>query len=337
MNDAVKKYKIRRQKRLDARGYRKDEDDGEWRTTDAGNKILIEDGVVVGGNLYARASMGKPEGKEIPKKSVKLSKDGTIQHAISGLRGEERKNLAEVIRKGEGKDCIFGGFYKVGTSGGSLKTAEFFNPFTGESFRATVSDSEHTWTDNDPLCSALASIEENDDAKWLYNRSSGVVQKGDKVRVMRGRTLEHGTEANVREIYTSKYGGKEVKYAYLDNGEKINVDNVAIVEDGKLIDRNATVKELKVKGSSGRKKTIRFTEQEREWADGMADFVNGDLRKGDKRGVMAKASQFLRGMTLTVSADGESKDYTIDRPRDFVDELVRLMEDGKKVSISTKW
>lgn len=241
MDKAVRRYRQRRKLRLDARGFRLDEDDEEWRTTDSGQKILIEDGIVVGGNPFVRASMGKPEGKEIPKKSVKLSSDTSIHSFINKLKPDERKNLAESIKNGKDKNCIFGGFYKVGTSGGSLKTADFFNPFTGESFSATISDKEDARMEDDPLCDVLSKIPENEDAKWAYNRSNGIVQKGDTVRVVKGRTLEHGTEAKVREIYPMKdrYGRYVADYAYLDNGEKINVTNVSIVEDGKLIQSKA--------------------------------------------------------------------------------------------------
>lgn len=53
MNDAVKKYKVRRKKRLDARGYRVDEDQ-EWITMN-GTHIPIEDGKAVGGPVNGKA------------------------------------------------------------------------------------------------------------------------------------------------------------------------------------------------------------------------------------------------------------------------------------------
>ena len=225
MDGAVKSYRFRRAQRLKAR-FDADEE-GVWKTTDKGHKILIKDGVVVGGNPFAYASMGAPEDKPLPK-SVKLSKDSRIDDFI---RKNDRNQIAGALKRHG--DCIFGGFYKVEEE---ARVATFFNPYTGEQFSAykTVRTTG-PWgmeDEEDELGGILSSIKQNEQVTKLYNRCSGIVQKGDKVRVVAGRTLAHGTEAKVRAVYDGKYG----KYVYLDNGEKIQAKNVSIVDDdGTLI------------------------------------------------------------------------------------------------------
>ena len=223
--ESVLRYRQRRDQRLRARMDADDE--GEWKTTDSGHKILIKDGTVVGGNPFPIASMGAPEGKELPKKA-KLSDDDRIDRFIIK---NDRKQIADAL-KGHG-NCIFGGFYKVESKDRSVT---FFNPYTGEHFSAnTTVRKAGPWgmeDDQDELGGIFSNIKQNEQVTKLYNRCSGIVQKGDKIRVVAGRTIAHGTEAKVRAVYDGKYG----KYVYLDNGEKIQAKNVSIVDDdGTLI------------------------------------------------------------------------------------------------------
>lgn len=226
MKSAVEAYRIRRARRLKVRFDA--EEEGVWKTTDSGHKILIKDGVVVGGNPFAFASMGAPEGKEIPK-SAKLSNSTRIDDFI---RNNDRNQIADAL-SGHSGNCIFGGFYKVGST---ERSVTFFNPHTGEQFSAYTTV-RHTgpWgmeDREDNLGTTLNEISQNEQVTKLYNRCSGIVQKGDKIRVVAGRTLAHGTEAKVRAVYDGKFG----KYIYLDNGEKIQAKNVSIVDDdGTLI------------------------------------------------------------------------------------------------------
>lgn len=225
-SDSVLRYRQRRDQRLRARMDADDE--GEWKTTDSGHKILIKDGTVVGGNPFTLASMGAPKDKPIPK-SAKLSNDSRIDDFI---RKNDRNQIADALSGRQG-NCIFGGFYKVASE---KQSVTFFNPHTGEQFSAYTTV-QHTgpWgmeDIEDNLGKALNEIAQNEQVTKLYNRCSGIVQKGDKVRVVAGRTLAHGTEAKVRAVYEGKFG----KYVYLDNGEKIQAKNVSIVDDdGTLI------------------------------------------------------------------------------------------------------
>lgn len=203
------------------------DDKGQWIRTKNGNAIHInENGAIDKGNQFAMAVMGKPKGASMPKKSVKLKEEKPYKLSV-----ETRESLGNALAKRKDKDIIFGGFYKVEQSGGTFKHATFFNPYTGNYFSETVDDDDDR-TYNDPFYSELRKMRINEDAEWLWKRSNGIVQNGDKVKVTKGRTIAHGTQARVKSIrpYKDKYGRKVADYAYLDNGEKINVNNIEIVE-----------------------------------------------------------------------------------------------------------
>ncbi len=236
--DSVEEYRMRRAERL--RKNRMDaEDEGEWRTTDNGHKILIKDGVVVGGNPFAIATMGKPEGKEFLK-SVKPSENREIGSFLRDTKN--RDSIAEAL-KGHKEDCIFGGYYRVTEEKGESR---FFNPYTGDWFDVrTAFDQAGPWgmeydSRADDLGAVINKIGVNEKAQKLYNRSMGIIQKGDTVKVVGGRTLEHGTEAKVRAVYDTKYG----KYVYLDNGEKIQAKHLSIVDE-----EGSTIRSSEGKGS----------------------------------------------------------------------------------------
>lgn len=228
MRSSVERFKRRRMQRLLERASRADEDDGRWVTSEEGHKIhLNENGVVDKANPFVLATMGKPKDVKMPKKSVKLRENKPFN-----LTASNREDLGKALVSRKDKNVVFGGFYKVEQSGGTFQTATFFNPYTGDYFTQTVStDDDRSYYDD--FYSELRGMEINDEAKWLWKRSNGVVQTGDKVKVTKGRTLAHGTTAKVTAIrpFKNKYGKAVADYAYLDNGEKININNVSIVED----------------------------------------------------------------------------------------------------------
>jgi len=229
MDDAVKRYKLRRDHRIKSRMDADDE--GEWKTTSNGHKILIKDGTVTGGNTFALAVMGAPDVK-MSKKSVKL----TERCPFDGVKKENIPDLVKAFSGRKEKNCIFGGFYKVAEhSGATLTDATFFNPYTGEHFTKIVRDTDGHMADD--FGDELYDMSINREAKWLWNRSNKIVQEGDTVRVVKGKTLAHGAEAKVKRVAPIKdrYGRKVADYAFLENGEKINVSNVKILEDGKEI------------------------------------------------------------------------------------------------------
>lgn len=231
--DIVKRYRMRRASRLAERGYRADEEDGQWVTTKNGNRIHInEEGAVDNGNQYVTATMGKPQNATIPKKSIEI-KDG---RPFSN-DWKNRHELGKAVASREDKGVVFGGFYKVEKGSGGVRSDTFFNPYTGEYFSHIVSDYDDDRVTDDLFNSELRHMSVNEEASWLWKRSCGVVQEGDTIRVLKGRTLEHGLEAKVKSVRKlhDKYGRYVADYAYLDNGQKINVANVGIVEDGEIL------------------------------------------------------------------------------------------------------
>ena len=230
--DSIEEYRLRRAERLKKSRMDADDEEGVWRTTDNGHKILIKDGIVVGGNPFAVAPMGKPEGKDIPK-TVKQVKENRELFGFLAKK-ENRDSMAESL-SGRKEDCVFGGYYKVQQKEGN---ALFFNPYTGETFDVTTAfDFAGPWgmeynSKPDKLGTAIEGIKVNEQVQKLYRRATGDVQKGDTVQVVGGRTLEHGLKAKVRAVYDTRYG----KYVYLDNGQKIQAKHLSIVdEDGDLV------------------------------------------------------------------------------------------------------
>jgi len=320
--DSVKRYKKRRDARLKKRGFRFDADGEQWRTTDDGHKILIEDGVVVGGNPFVLAGMGAPKGKEMPKSRMQLKE----RDPFKGVK--DFAELAEALKGRENKDCIFGGFYKVTESGGSLPTATFYNPYTGEHFGRTLEDKELDISeDNNATNNVLKDMSINSDALWCWNRSNGIVQKGDTVEVTSGRTLEHGMRAKVRAVYDGKFG----RYAYLDNGEKIQAKNVSVVDtDGTLIRSRESKEAEELKKEHSKYKAER---EEREKARRLSDITQEDVESAVGSAKTRKAVvDALKKAGYTVDdrteESGSSVDVRINRPDGT---YVRVYKAGKEL------
>lgn len=236
---------MRRASRLAERGYRADADDGQWITTENGHRIhMNEEGAIDKGNQFVTAVMGKPKNASIPKKSIEIK-----QNTPFSIDWKNRGELGKAIASREDKDVVFGGFYKVENGKGGVRSDQFFNPYTGEHFSHIVSDYDDDRVADDLFNSELRKMEVNKDASWLWKRSNGIVQEGDTIRVLKGRTLEHGLEAKVESVrpFRDRYGRHIADYAYLDNGQKINVDNIGIIEDGKILGEKSTEKKTEPK------------------------------------------------------------------------------------------
>ena len=220
---AISAIRDKFQRRLDS------DDDGQWVTTENGKKIHFnESGAPDKGSQFALAVMGKPKNATIPKKKIEIHEEKPFKTSYETL-----DQLGDALASREEKDTCFGGFYKVEQSGGSFQTAKFFNPYTGAFFSSQVGDLDNDMVHYNKFYSELRDIKINKDVSWLWKRCNGVVQEGDKIKVVKGKTIPKGTTAKVRAIYPfrNKYKMWVADYAYLDNGQKINVNNVEIVED----------------------------------------------------------------------------------------------------------
>ena len=120
-------------------------------------------------------------------------------------------------------------FYKVAEEGGTFVTGEFYNPITGEHKHEVLRDYDYAdcSRDNDELY--YMPIDEEVRHIWLNSR--GIICKGDRVQVIKGRTIPHGTTAQVKDKrdYTDKYGRWIATYLYFEDGRKINEANCELI------------------------------------------------------------------------------------------------------------
>lgn len=120
-------------------------------------------------------------------------------------------------------------FYKVSHEGGTFVTGGFFNPVTKEYKSEVLRDYDYAdcSRDNDELY--YMEIDEEARKAWQHHR--GIILVGDKAKVVKGRTIEHGFIGTVKDIrkYTDRYGRFIANYAYFTDGRKINVANCELV------------------------------------------------------------------------------------------------------------
>ena len=121
-------------------------------------------------------------------------------------------------------------FYKVSHVGGTFVTGTFYNPVTKEEKTEVLRDYDYAdcSRDNDELY--YMDIDEDVRKEWHHKH--GIVYVGDKVEVIKGRTIEHGFIGVVKDKkrYTDRYGRFIAWYLYFTDGRKINEDNVRLVE-----------------------------------------------------------------------------------------------------------
>ncbi len=121
------------------------------------------------------------------------------------------------------------GFFKVSHEGGSLVTANFYNPETKETIHKVVRDYDYSDCSRDD--DELYNMPINEEIKkiWLHDR--GIIQVGDRVKVVKGRTLPHGSVLTVRAKYDYKdqYKRYVATYLYFEEGGKINENNVELI------------------------------------------------------------------------------------------------------------
>ncbi len=120
-------------------------------------------------------------------------------------------------------------FYKVEQHGGTYITATFYNPDTKETKITRVRDYDYDdcSRDNDELY--YMPIDEEVRTIWLHD--NGKILVGDVVKVVKGRTIEHGYTGKVKDIkpYNDKYGRWLADYICFEDGRKINIDNCILV------------------------------------------------------------------------------------------------------------
>lgn len=123
-------------------------------------------------------------------------------------------------------------FYKVSHTGGTYVIGTFFNPFTNETKVEVLRDYDYSdcSRDNDELYY----MDINDEARTAYIHHKGGIVVGDKVKVVKGRTIEKGFVGVVKAIYPYNdiYGRWMADYIYFTDGRKINKANCELVLEG---------------------------------------------------------------------------------------------------------
>ena len=71
----------------------------------------------------------------------------------------------------------------------------------------------------------------NEEVRRVYLHDNGIILTGDTVKVVKGRKVPIGTIAKVVSLteYKDRYGRVQCIYANLDNGQRTNVDNCALL------------------------------------------------------------------------------------------------------------
>ena len=118
-------------------------------------------------------------------------------------------------------------WYKVAQRGNTYITATLFNPITKEQKNEIARDYDEPRNDNDEIY--YMPIDENALRAWRTHM--GIMQDGDKVRVIKGRKYPVGAEFTVKAVYPfrDRYGRWVADYAYFVGGGKCNVENLEII------------------------------------------------------------------------------------------------------------
>ena len=121
------------------------------------------------------------------------------------------------------------GWRKVSESGGSYVTAKLFNVNTGEDVTICVRDYDYSDGSRDDDYWYNMSVD--DDARVAYCVKHGIIDKGVRAMVVKGRKIAHGYTGRVvkmRKIYDC-YDRWVTTYAVFSDGKSTDVKNCVLV------------------------------------------------------------------------------------------------------------
>ena len=129
------------------------------------------------------------------------------------------------------KEMQENGFYKIYETGGVYVVGYFYNPITKELKTECLRDYDYDDRRNDN--DELYYMPINEEVKKIYLHEKGVILVGDKAKVIKGRTIEHGFIGVVinKKEYKDKFGRWVADYIYFEDGRKINVNNCELVRE----------------------------------------------------------------------------------------------------------
>lgn len=123
------------------------------------------------------------------------------------------------------------GFYKVAENNGGVCVGTFYNPDTKEVFTKITWDIDRPYINDDEEIETLRYLTIDTTIRRMWLRENGIIQKGDSVKVIKGRKVPIGTVAKVLEIkpFYDRYHRWQANYVYFDNGMKTNVNNCVLI------------------------------------------------------------------------------------------------------------
>ncbi len=91
----------------------------------------------------------------------------------------------------------YNGFYKVEENNGGVCVGTFYNPDTQEYFTKITWDIDDIRLDQDEEVQIYRYMPINKDVRRLWLHRAGVIQEGDRIKVVKGRKVPIGTVATV--------------------------------------------------------------------------------------------------------------------------------------------
>jgi len=123
------------------------------------------------------------------------------------------------------------GWKKISQDGSTFITASFWNSTLKEEVYLVTRDYDYDDCRNDN--DYLYGMPVDEEALRDYRKHNGIIQEGDKVKVVKGRTLPKGFIGVVKSRYKilDRYGRYVTDYLRFYSGEKINITNVELIRE----------------------------------------------------------------------------------------------------------
>lgn len=123
------------------------------------------------------------------------------------------------------------GWAKISQGGSTFITARFWNSYLKEDVYLVTRDYDYDDCHNDN--DYLYNMSVDEEALREYKKHNGIIQEGDRVKVVKGRTLPKGFIGVVKSRYNifDRYGRYVTDYLRFYSGEKINIANVELVRE----------------------------------------------------------------------------------------------------------
>lgn len=162
--------------------------------------------------------------------NLEIDKMRTFKNFLTFVSEMKSAEELEKIRNDRITPKDMEGWKKISEDGGSFITARFWNSKLKEVVSLVVRDYDYSDAsrDND----YLYNMPIDNQALREYKKFKGIIQEGDTVKVVKGRTLPKGYTGVVQSIYQFKdrFGRTVADYIRFENGDRININNVELLK-----------------------------------------------------------------------------------------------------------